>query len=110
MSLLDDTPSFISPALSPDFMAQHPSPERPLQLGIMASGSGTNFEAIAAAIAAGELNARIPILIYNNPDAKVKARAERFGVKAILLSSMPSPIASSTFTPAYSPVSEALKQ
>lgn len=85
MSLVDDTPSFISPALSPDFMAQHPSPERPLQLGVMASGSGTNFEAIAAAIAAGELNARIPVLIYNNPDAKVKERAERFGVKAVLL-------------------------
>jgi len=71
--------SLISPAA--------PVPTTPdlLKLGVMASGSGTNFEAIAQAIADGELHARIQVLIYNNPGAKVVARAERWGIPAVLL-------------------------
>lgn len=57
----------------------------PLRLGVMASGSGSNFEAIANAIAQGTLNARIEIVIYNNPEAKVVARANRLGVPVQLL-------------------------
>lgn len=57
----------------------------PLKLGVMASGSGSNFEAIATAIAAGKLNAEILVLIYNNPEAAVVARAEKFDVPAVLL-------------------------
>jgi phosphoribosylglycinamide formyltransferase 1 len=71
----------ISPELSTTDLSQSP----PLRLGIMASGSGTNFEAIAQAIAIGQLNAEIPILIYNNPDAKVVARADKWQVPTILL-------------------------
>jgi phosphoribosylglycinamide formyltransferase 1 len=56
-----------------------------LRLGIMASGSGSNFEAIAAAIDSGALNAEIALLIYNNPDAKVLERSQRLGVPAVLL-------------------------
>ncbi|MDY6805622.1 MAG: phosphoribosylglycinamide formyltransferase [Cyanobacteriota bacterium] len=59
--------------------------DRPLKLAILASGSGTNFEVIARAIETGKLNAKIQVLIYNNPGAKVIARAEKFGVPAILL-------------------------
>jgi phosphoribosylglycinamide formyltransferase-1 len=51
----------------------------------MASGSGSNFEAIAQAIVDRRLNAQIQVLIYNNPDAKAAIRAERFGVPAVLL-------------------------
>lgn len=51
----------------------------------MASGSGSNFEAIAQAIAQGTLNARIELVIYNNPEAKVVARANRLGVPTQLL-------------------------
>jgi phosphoribosylglycinamide formyltransferase 1 len=58
---------------------------RPVCLGILASGSGSNFEAVAAAIAAGQLNARIALLIYNNPGAKVVDRAARLGVPVLLL-------------------------
>ena len=58
---------------------------RPLQLGVMASGSGTNFEAIAKAIANQEINAEIKVLIYNNPHAKVKEKAEKYNIPAILL-------------------------
>lgn len=57
----------------------------PLQLGIMASGSGTNFEAVAKAIANGELNAEIKVLIYNNPQAKVKERADKYNISSILI-------------------------
>jgi phosphoribosylglycinamide formyltransferase-1 len=57
----------------------------PLKLGIMASGNGTNFEAIAQAIAEKRLNAQIQVLVYNNPDAKVRSRAEKWNVPAILL-------------------------
>lgn len=56
----------------------------PLRLGVMASGSGSNFEAIANAIDSGQLNAKVQVLIYNNPGAKVCERAQRFNVPAIL--------------------------
>ncbi|WP_346289743.1 phosphoribosylglycinamide formyltransferase [Sphaerothrix gracilis] len=56
-----------------------------LRLGVMASGNGSNLEAIAEAIASGQLNAKIQVLIYNNPAAKVAQRAERWGIPAVLL-------------------------
>ena len=54
-------------------------------LGVLASGSGSNFEAIACAIENGELLAKIAVVIYNEPDAFAKQRAEKFGVPAILV-------------------------
>jgi phosphoribosylglycinamide formyltransferase 1 len=57
----------------------------PLQLGIMASGSGTNFEAVAKAIADGKLNAEIKVVIYNNPQAKVKERADKYKIPTVLI-------------------------
>lgn len=77
---VDSSPCLISPNISCQL-----NEGTPLKLGVLASGSGTNFEVIAAAIAQGQLNAQIPILIYNNPDAKVVARAERWGVPSVLL-------------------------
>ncbi|MBP0026965.1 phosphoribosylglycinamide formyltransferase [Roseofilum sp. Guam] len=64
---------------------RYPQFTEPLQLGVMASGSGSNFESLLEAIAAGKLHARINALIYNNPGAKVAARAQRWGIPAILL-------------------------
>lgn len=78
------TPSFISPALPPNFMAENPPVDAKIKLGMMASGSGTNVEAIASAIASGKLNAEISVIIYNNPGAKVVERAKRYGIPAIL--------------------------
>ncbi len=74
----------ISPVKDPvtDPLAVPPSP---LRLGVMASGSGSNFEAIAQAIAAGDLNASIEVVIYNNPGAKVVDRAARLGIPVQLL-------------------------
>lgn len=75
------TPSLISPPLP-----SSPYPfQSPLKLGVMASGSGSNMEAIARAIADGQLNANIQTLIYNNPDAGVVDRANRLGIPAVLL-------------------------
>jgi phosphoribosylglycinamide formyltransferase 1 len=69
-------PSLISPDLTTPL-----SPTiAPPRLAIMASGSGSNFEAIATAITNGELNAQITLLIYNNPTAGVIQRADRLSI------------------------------
>lgn len=80
----ESTPSFISPILPRNFMAEYPPSDRPVKLGVMASGSGSNFEAIAQAISNQQLHAQIQVLIYNNPGAKVVERAKRYNVPAIL--------------------------
>ena len=54
-------------------------------LGVLASGSGSNLEAIATAIENGQLQAKIAVVIYNEPDAFVKQRAEKFGIPAIFV-------------------------
>jgi phosphoribosylglycinamide formyltransferase-1 len=51
----------------------------------LASGRGTNLEAIAAAIQRGDLHARIQVVIYNNPGAGVVERADRLGLPRVLL-------------------------
>ena len=71
--------------ISPSLAMEELELEKPVKLGIMASGSGTNFDAVAQAIADGKLNAKIPILIYNNPDAKVVSKAEKWQVPTLLL-------------------------
>ena len=75
------TPAFISPPISWEELKL----DTPLKLGVMASGSGSNFAAIAEAIEDKRLNAEIEVLIYNNPDAKVKARAQARGIPTVLL-------------------------
>jgi len=57
----------------------------PIRLGIMASGNGSNFEAIAQAIDEKRLNARITVVIYNNPGAGIAARAAKRQIPALLL-------------------------
>jgi phosphoribosylglycinamide formyltransferase-1 len=80
-ALADSIPSLISPTVQPNILTT----DSPVKLGIMASGSGSNFEAIAQAIASKQLNAKIQVLIYNNPGIKAVARADKWGVPAILL-------------------------
>ncbi|OUL34491.1 phosphoribosylglycinamide formyltransferase [Nostoc sp. T09] len=75
------TSSLISPNISSNQLAS----TTPLKLGILASGNGSNFEAVAQAIEQGELNAQIQVLIYNNPEAKAAIRAANRGVEAVLL-------------------------
>ncbi len=71
--------------ISPDFTLSQPPSGQPAKLGILASGSGSNFEAIAQAIESGKLNAQIEVVVYNNPGAKVTLRAERLGIPTQLL-------------------------
>lgn len=76
-----NTPAFISPDLPWDALTI----PQTLPLGVLASGSGSNFEAIARAIDRGQLNAQVRVLIYNNPQAKAADRAEKWGIPAVLL-------------------------
>jgi phosphoribosylglycinamide formyltransferase-1 len=78
---MSELPSLISPPLNLSAIPQ----SRCLSLGVMASGSGSNFEAIAVAITQQQLNADVKLVIYNNPQATVKERANRYGVPHLLL-------------------------
>ena len=53
-------------------------------LAIFASGSGTNFEAIAQACADGVIDARVALMVCDKPGAAVVGRAERFGVESFV--------------------------
>ena len=52
----------------------------PLRLGVMASGNGTNFEALARAINVGRLSAEIRLLVVNNPGCGAEQRAQALGI------------------------------
>jgi phosphoribosylglycinamide formyltransferase 1 len=71
--------------VSPIFSQSMTATRSPLKLGIMASGSGSNFAAIATAISANRLPAQIQIVIYNNPGAKVAERAQQQGLSTKLI-------------------------
>lgn len=54
----------------------------PLRLGIIGSGKGSNFRAIADAISAGTLNAEARIVLSDIPDAGILDLAELRGIPA----------------------------
>ena len=51
-----------------------------IKLGVLASGSGTNLEAIAQAIESGGVPARIVVLLSDNSEAFALERARRRGI------------------------------
>jgi len=57
------------------------------RLGVLLSGRGSNFEAIAANIEAGKLDAEIAVVIGNRPQAPGLDAARRRGLKAVSLPS-----------------------
>jgi len=57
------------------------------KLGILLSGRGSNFEAIADSIKAGRLHAEIAIVISNRADAPGLESARRRGLNAVLIPS-----------------------
>jgi phosphoribosylglycinamide formyltransferase 1 len=79
--MLDPHTAILSPPLP------HPWPRfsAPLKLGVLASGRGSNLEAIAHSIQRGDLHAQIQVVIYNNPKAQVAERADRLGIPKVLL-------------------------
>jgi phosphoribosylglycinamide formyltransferase-1 len=57
------------------------------RLGILLSGRGSNFEAIADNVAAGRLDAEIVAVISNRPEARGLAIAREQGLPALLIPS-----------------------
>ena len=57
------------------------------RLGILLSGRGSNFEAIAASIAEGRLDAEIAVVVANRAEARGLERARELGLKAVLVPS-----------------------
>ncbi|MFI3289500.1 MAG: phosphoribosylglycinamide formyltransferase [Rikenellaceae bacterium] len=56
------------------------------KIAIFASGSGSNFEALAAACQRGEIDADVAVMVCDKPGAKVIERAERLGVTTFVVS------------------------
>ena len=59
--------------------------DSPLTIGVLGSGKGSNLAAIAAAIAAGTLAARVGVVISDVPDAGILRLAEQHGALALHL-------------------------
>ena len=63
------------------------TPERPLRIGVLLSGSGTNLQAIIDRIADGTLpNVEISLVVSSRPSAKGLQRAEAAGLQTLTLS------------------------
>lgn len=58
---------------------------KPLKIGILISGSGSNLQAIIDRIAEGSLNAEIVLVISSRPDAYGLERAAKAGIPSIAL-------------------------
>src|SRR5262249_42634081 len=54
-------------------------------LAVLASGQGTNFEALAQAERRGTLGGRIAVLVSDRQDAPALERARRLGIEALAL-------------------------
>jgi len=56
-----------------------------LNVGVLASGRGTNLQAILDACARGEIPARVAVVVSDNPAAPALERARRAGVPAVFV-------------------------
>lgn len=56
-----------------------------LRVGVLASGSGTNLQAILDGCRDGDLAAEVAVVVVNVPDAKAKDRALAAGVPALVV-------------------------
>ena len=68
-----------------------PREDSPLRLGVLASGGGTNLQAILDRIQEGALRAEVRVVIGNNSQAGALARARARGIPAPHLSSLKFP-------------------
>ncbi len=55
------------------------------RLAVLASGSGSTFEAIGRAVRDGEIPASYLVLVSNNANAGALARADRLGIESIVV-------------------------
>lgn len=77
-----------------------------LTLGVLASGSGSNFQAIIDNIASGFLKAQIAVLITDNSEAYALERAKEHDIESLVLKQKDFP----DKTAYYSHVAEELKK
>jgi phosphoribosylglycinamide formyltransferase-1 len=56
-----------------------------IRIGVLASGSGTNLQAIMDSCQRGEINGEVVIVISDNPNAYALERARKNGIKAIAI-------------------------
>jgi len=56
-----------------------------LKIGVLASGRGSNFQAIIDEIEAGKIPAKIEILIVDNPNAYAIERAKKHGISYLYI-------------------------
>jgi phosphoribosylglycinamide formyltransferase-1 len=68
----------------PEAPTQSPA-HRPLRLAVMASGDGSNFEALVHACRSGQLAGAVVLLVVNEPNSGARRRAERLAVPCRLL-------------------------
>lgn len=73
-------------------------PSAPIKIAVFASGSGSNFQALAEAVQAGKINAKIELVVCDKPSAYVLERARGFEVETY------------TFTPKSYPSREAYEE
>jgi len=62
-----------------------PQTPRPLRLGVLASGRGSNFEALVRSSRHGALQGEVVGLVVNTPHCKALARAGRLGIAATVM-------------------------
>ncbi len=68
-------------------MSNHP--RREVRLGILASGRGSNLQAVIDAIEGGSLSARVAVVISNKRDAQALERARRHGAPNVFVDPKP---------------------
>lgn len=59
--------------------------DKPLKIGVLISGSGSNLQAIIDAIAAGTLNCEVAKVLSSRPDAYGLRRAQAVGIPTVAL-------------------------
>lgn len=65
-------------------MSQNIAPSRnKLKLAVLASGRGSNLQALINACESGEANARVVLVLTDNPDAYALERAKKHGIAGV---------------------------
>ncbi|WP_256761758.1 phosphoribosylglycinamide formyltransferase [Cohnella sp. WQ 127256] len=62
------------------------APSVPLKIAVFASGSGSNFQALAEAVRDGRINATLDLVVCDKPSAYVLERARSFQVETFTFS------------------------
>jgi phosphoribosylglycinamide formyltransferase-1 len=58
---------------------------QPIRIGVIGSGSGSNFQALLDAIRAGSLSAEIVLVMSDVPEARILDRAHQAGIPAAVI-------------------------